>query len=98
MQTVFKDMLKVHLRIWFNSNPTSVAYMRQWLGSALVQIMACRQFGAKPLSKPMLAYCQLDHNNKLQLIFNKNTQFFIHEMHLKISFVKWLPIFQEGMG
>ena len=29
-------------------------------GSALVQIMACRLFGAKPLSKPMLGYCQLD--------------------------------------
>ena len=31
--------------------------MRQWVGSALVQIMACRLFGAKPLSKPMLEYC-----------------------------------------
>ena len=26
--------------------------MRQWIGSALIQIMACRLFGAKPLSKP----------------------------------------------
>ena len=29
-------------------------------GSALVQIMACRLFGAEPLSKPVLGYCQLD--------------------------------------
>ena len=36
------------------------AYMRQWIGSALVQIMACRLIGAKPLTKPLLAYCQLD--------------------------------------
>ena len=33
--------------------------MRQWIGSALVQIMACHLFGAKPLSKPFLGYCQL---------------------------------------
>ena len=34
--------------------------MRQSIWSALVQIMACRLFGAKPLSKPMLGYCQMD--------------------------------------
>ena len=39
----------------------SPAYLRQWIGSALVQIMTCRLFGAKPLSKPMLGYCQLDN-------------------------------------
>ena len=38
----------------------SAAYMRQRTGSALLQIMACRLVGAKPLSKPMLEYCQLD--------------------------------------
>ena len=32
--------------------------MRQWIRSALVQIMACRLFGAKPLTKPVLGYCQ----------------------------------------
>ena len=42
-----------------NSSPPSAAYMRQWIGSALIQIMAWRIFGAKPLSKPMLGYCQL---------------------------------------
>ena len=41
----------------FNSSPPSVAYMRQLTGSALVQIMACRLIGAKPLSEPMLEYC-----------------------------------------
>ena len=44
----------------FNSVPPSAAYMRQWIWSALVQIMACRLYGAKPLSNPMLGYCQLD--------------------------------------
>ena len=28
--------------------------------SSLFQIMACRLIGAKPLSEPMLDYCQLD--------------------------------------
>ena len=28
---------------WFNSSPSSAAYMRQWIGSALVQIMAIRR-------------------------------------------------------
>ena len=44
----------------FNSSPPSAAYMRQWIRSALVQIMACRLFGAKPLSKLMLGYRQFD--------------------------------------
>ena len=35
----------------------SAAFMRQWIESALVQIMACRLVGAKPLSEPMLEYC-----------------------------------------
>ena len=34
--------------------------MRQWTGSALVQVMACRLFGTKLLPEPMLAYCQFD--------------------------------------
>ena len=48
------------LLTWFNSSPPSAAYMCQRIGVALVQIMACRLFGVKPLSKPMLGYCQLD--------------------------------------
>ena len=43
------------LIIWpINPSPPNVAYMGQWIGSVLVQIMACHLFGAKPLSKPML--------------------------------------------
>ena len=40
-----------------NSSPSRDAYMRQWVGSALGQIMACRLFGDKSLSKLMLGYC-----------------------------------------
>ena len=50
----------VTLTLFINSSPPSTAYMHHLIGSALVQIMACRLFGAKPLSKPMLGYCQLD--------------------------------------
>ena len=34
--------------------------MRQWTGSALFQVMACRLFGAKSVLEPVLHYCQLD--------------------------------------
>ena len=43
----------------FNPSPPSAAYMRQWIGWSLIHMMACRLFGAKPLSEPMLGHCQL---------------------------------------
>ena len=58
---MFKDQpAPISIIICFNSSPPSAVYVRQWIGWALVQIIACRLFGAKPLSKPMLGYCQLD--------------------------------------
>ena len=42
-----------------NSSLSSCAYMRQWIGPALVQIMVCCLFGTNLLSKPTLGYCQL---------------------------------------
>ena len=47
-----------------NSSPPSAAYMFQWNGSALVQVMACRLVGTKPLPEPALTYCQLDHEEQ----------------------------------
>ena len=41
-------------------NSPSAAYMSRWIGPALVQIMTCQLLCAKPLSKTMLGYCQLD--------------------------------------
>ena len=43
--------------LWLNALRPSDAYIRRGTGSSLVQIMACRLFGAKPLSEPMLEYC-----------------------------------------
>ena len=53
--------------------------MRQWIGSALVQIMACRLFGAKSLSTPVLGHFNWTLTNKLQWHFNQNTKFFSQE-------------------
>ena len=80
----------------FNSSPPSATYMCQWIGSALVQMMACRLFGAKPLSKPMLGYCQLPHRNKVSEISIKIEKFSFTKMHLKIWSVKWWPFCPEG--
>ena len=89
-----------------NSFPPSAAYLRQLIGSALVQIMAWRLFGAKPLSKPMLGYCQLDPWEQtlvkwalritLQWLFNQNASFWFTEMHLEISSAKWRPFCSRG--
>ena len=47
-----RNTILMYLYPWLTHPPLSASYMRQWIGSALVQIMACRLFGAKPLSKP----------------------------------------------
>ena len=50
----------IFVNVTLNSSPHIATYMRQWIGPALVQVMVCRIFGAKPLSKPVLGYYQLD--------------------------------------
>ena len=47
----------IFIHTLINSSSPSAAYMRQWIGSAFVQIMARRLFGAEPLSAPVLGYC-----------------------------------------
>ena len=63
----------------FNASPLSVAYMRQWIGSALVQTMACRLFGTKPLSKPMQGFVNWTLRKKLQWNLTQIKKLFIHE-------------------
>ena len=43
--------------------------MRQCIGPALVQVMACRLFDAKPLSEPIVGYCQLDPKEQTSVKF-----------------------------
>ena len=45
------------------------AYMCQWTGSSLDQIMACCLIGTKPLSEPKLAYCQSDPKEHISMKF-----------------------------
>ena len=75
-----------------NSSPPSAAYMHQWIGSALVQIMACRLFGAKPLSKPMLGVLLIGPLGKnFHEISIKLQNFSFTKMHGKITSAKWWP-------
>ena len=61
----------------FNSSTPSATYMRQLIGSALVQIMACCLFDTKPLSKPMLGYYQLEPYEQTPVKFNQNMKLFL---------------------
>ena len=73
-----------------NPSPPSVAYMGQWTGSAVVQIMACRLEGCKPLFEPMLTYCQLDFNEYISMNFYLKFKYFhSRKMHLNMSSAKW---------
>ena len=60
----------------FNSSTPSAAYMCRWTESALVQVMACRLFGAKPLPEPMFTFCQLDHQEHTSVKFESKYKTF----------------------
>ena len=63
-----------------NSLRPSDAYMHQQIRPSLVEIMACRLVGAKPLSEPMLEYCKYSNlTNKLQSNLKRNSYIFIQE-------------------
>ena len=71
--------------------------MRQWTGSALVQVMACRLFGAKPSPKPMLVYSQMDSWQQISVKFKSEFYHFhwrkcIWNCHLPI----WRPFCPGG--
>ena len=56
-------------------------YMRLWNGSLLVQVMACRLYGAKPLPASILTYFQLDAYFKWN--FNQYKNIFIQKCTLQ---------------
>ena len=75
----------------------SVAYMRQWTGSALVKAMACRLFGSKPLPEPMLANCQLDSSKQISAKFESEFyHFYLKKCIWKCRLPKWRPFPQGG--
>ena len=51
------DINRAH---WVNSLSLRDTYICHQTRPSLVQIMVCRLFGTKPLSEPILDYCQLD--------------------------------------
>ena len=59
LHILFPQLLHISLSLYIllppslniNTSPPSTTYMHQWTESALVQVMACRLFGTKPLPK-----------------------------------------------
>ena len=71
--------------------------MRQWTGSALVQVMACRLFGAKPLPEPMLAYCKLHPWEQISVkIETEFYQFHSRKCIWNCRLPKWWPFCPAG--
>ena len=64
---------------------SSDAYMHTM--PSLFQIMACGLFSAKPLSEPMLPYCELGHKEKIKMIFFKSNDQF-NKIYLKLLSAK----------
>ena len=81
-------------RLNTHSPPPSATYLLQWIGSALVQIMACHLFSAQPLSEPVLGYWQLDPSEQTSVHQTQNFSFM--RMHLKILSAKSQPFCPDG--
>ena len=61
-------------------------------------MMAYRLFGAKPLSKPVLGYCQLDPEEQTSMKFYQNTNFVIHEKASENIVCEMAAILSRGWG
>ena len=72
--------------VFSTSNPSP-----RWTGTVLVQAIACRLFGVKPLPEPMLIYCQLDPWQKTSLKFESKYEIFIHENAFETVSAKGRP-------
>ena len=71
--------------------------MRQWTGSALIQVMACRLFGTKPLPEPMLTYCHLDPQEHTPVDFRTTyKKIFIQENAYEKVVCEMAAIFSRG--
>ena len=87
----------VWAKTFFCSSPPSATYMHQWTGSALVQIMACCLFEAKPLPEPMLVYRQLDPWEQVSVKFEWEFYHFLSRKYIwKCILPKWWPFCLGG--
>ena len=75
-----------------NSSLPSATYIRQWTGLALVQIMACRLNGAKPLFEPVLTYCLLDPKEHISM----KLKYFIQKHALQHVVCEMAAILSRG--
>ena len=73
--------------------PVVLHIMRGWKKSALVHVMACSLFGAKPLPEPMLIESL---GTNFSEIWIKTWNFSLMKMHLKMLSVKWQSFFVQG--
>ena len=55
--------------VYLNLVRPSDAHMDQWTKLSLFKIIACRLFGAKPLSEPVLTYYQLHPKEYISMKF-----------------------------
>ena len=78
------------------NSPLAVVYMCQWAGSALVQLMACRLFGAKLLLEPCWLIGNWTLMNKFQWNSNQNTNLFIHQNAFKNVVCEMAAILSRG--
>ena len=80
-----------------NSSLPSATYMRRWIGSAFIQIMTCRLFGAKPLSSQCWVIVNLTlRNNFSDILFSIQNLLFM-KIHSKFLFVKWCHFAHFGL-
>ena len=71
--------------------------MCQWIGPALVQIMASWLFGTKPLPEPMLAYFQLESWKQISMKFESELYHFLSRKFIwKCRLPKWWPFCPGG--
>ena len=87
----------VHNNLYIDSSPPSSTYMRRWTGSALVQVMACRLFGTKPLPELMLFYYQLDSREQISVKFElESYHFHSRKCIWNCRLPKWRPFCSGG--
>ena len=83
-----------------NSSPPSVTYVHQWTEPYVVQVMACRLFGAKPIPEPNWSNPGLLLIGLLGTNFSEIwigiLSFSFNKMHLKMLSAKMSAIFSRG--
>ena len=87
VQNFLSCCVRIRHNVCINSSPPSAAYMRQWTGSALVQVMACRLFGAWLIGPICTNFNEV--GIKIQ-------NFSFMKMHLKMLSAKLQPFCPRG--